>query len=104
MPTTASPTPASVPVALQRLDGRAWGIAFGLLSGLTLFLMTLVLVVRNGPGMGAHLKLLGVFFPGYRVSLGGAFIGFVYAFVVGYALGRLIGWTYNTVSRVNEPA
>jgi len=25
----------------------------------------------------------------------GAFIGFVYAFVIGYALGRLVGAVYN---------
>jgi hypothetical protein len=29
------------------------------------------------------------------VSLVGASIGFIYAFVVGYALGRLVGSVYN---------
>ena len=31
--------------------------------------------------------------------IGGAFIGFVYAFVLGYALGRTIGTVYNLFAR-----
>lgn len=80
---------------ILRLNGRAWGIASGLLLGGGLFIATMVLVLRGGPNAGRHLSLLGVFFPGYQVSFVGAIIGFVYAFVVGYALGRLVGGVYN---------
>jgi ABC-type nitrate/sulfonate/bicarbonate transport system permease component len=80
---------------ILRLNGRAWGIAAGLLLGGGLFLATVVLVLRGGPNAGQHLGLLRVFFPGYQVSLVGASIGFIYAFVVGYALGRLVGSVYN---------
>ncbi len=84
---------------LLRLNARAWGIAVGLLLGLGLLIATLVLVLRGGPDVGQHLSLLGVFLPGYRVSVAGAFIGFAYAFVIGYALGRLIGLVYNAMAR-----
>lgn len=84
---------------LLRLNARAWGIAIGLLLGLGLFIATLVLVLRGGPDVGQHLSLLGVFLPGYRVSVAGAFIGFAYSFVIGYALGRLIGLVYNAMAR-----
>jgi len=80
---------------ILRLNGRAWGIAAGLLLGGGLFLATVVLVLRGGPNAGQHLGLLRVFFPGYQVSFVGAIIGFIYAFVVGYALGRLVGGVYN---------
>ena len=80
---------------ILRLNGRAWGIALGLLLGGGLFLATMVLVIKGGPDVGQHLKLLSVFFPGYRVTMLGGLIGFVYAFVLGYALGRLIGTVYN---------
>ena len=70
-------------------------MAIGSLSAFALFTATIVLVIRGGPNMGQHLNLLGVFLPGYSVSVGGAFIGFVYAFVLGYALGRLVGAVYN---------
>lgn len=81
--------------AIARLNGRAWGIAFGMLLGGGLFLATIILVLRGGDPVGPHLGLLGVYFPGYSVTLLGSLIGFVYAFVLGYALGRLIGTIYN---------
>ena len=80
---------------LLRLNARAWGIAAGLLLGGALFLATNFLLIKGGPNVGQHLRLLHVFFPGYTVSFVGSLIGFVYAFVVGYALGRLIGAIYN---------
>lgn len=81
--------------ALLRLNGRAWGIAFGLLFGGGLFLATNILVLKGGENVGAHLGLLGVYLPGYRVSFVGSLVGFVYLFVIGYAVGRLIGIVYN---------
>ena len=88
-----------VKTTLLRLNARAWGIAVGMLFGSALFLGTIVLVMRGGRRVGPHLGMLWVFFPGYRVTIGGAFIGFVYAFVIGYAVGRLIGLVYNALAR-----
>lgn len=85
--------------SLKRLHGRAWGIATGMFLGLGLFLATIILVLRDGPNMGEHLSLLSVYLPGYSVSVGGSFIGFVYAFVIGYAMGRVIGTVYNFAVR-----
>ncbi|MEP6905519.1 MAG: hypothetical protein ABI875_05515 [Gemmatimonadales bacterium] len=84
---------------LLRLNARAWGIALGLLFGVGLFLATILLVVRGGQEVGPHLNLLGMFLPGYRVSVVGAFIGFAYLFVIGYAIGRLVGSVYNAMAR-----
>jgi hypothetical protein len=84
---------------LLRLNARAWGIAVGLLFGLGIFFATVLLVVKGGPTVGPHLGLIGEFLPAYRVTWGGAFIGFVYLFVIGYAVGRVIGWVYNSLAR-----
>jgi hypothetical protein len=84
---------------LLRLNARAWAIAVGLLFGLGIFFATVLLVVKGGPTVGPHLGLIGQFLPGYRVTWGGAFIGFVYLFVIGYAVGRIIGWVYNSLAR-----
>lgn len=84
---------------LLKLNARAWGIALGLLFGLGLAVATLVLVFRGGAEVGPHLSLLSMFLPGYRVTIGGAFIGFAYLFVIGYAIGRLIGGVYNKLAR-----
>ena len=85
--------------ALLRLNARAWGVALGLLFGIGLFLATTILVIRGGSSVGPHLGLLGVFLPGYSVSVGGAFIGFVYLFVIGYLIGWVIGSVYNALAR-----
>lgn len=81
-----------------RLNAQAWGVSFGLLCGLGLFLATIVLVLKGGEHVGQHLSLLSAYLPGYRVTVGGAFLGFVYLFVIGYALGRLIGLVYNLIA------
>ena len=70
-------------------------MAFGLLCGLALFFATVLLLVRGGSNVGAHLSLLRVYFPGYSVTWLGSLIGFVYAFVGGYALGRTVAAIYN---------
>lgn len=93
-----APHNQAVEATLLRLNARAWGISFGLLLGGGLFLATIALVLKGGPVVGQHLQLISAFFPGYRVTWPGAFIGFIYAFVVGYALGRLIGAVYNKLA------
>jgi hypothetical protein len=94
---TAS-TSSTVQASLMRLNARAWGISTGMLLGGGLFLATVFLVIRGGPNLGQHLGLLRVFFPGYSVTWVGAFIGFIYAFVLGYGLGRIIGSVYNRLA------
>ncbi len=82
-------------VAIRRLNARAWGIAVGMLLGGGLFLATNILVLKGGPNVGQHLGLLSQYFPGYSVSFVGSLIGFIYAFVGGYIIGRAIGYVYN---------
>ena len=90
-----SNTEQELQVAIRRLNARAWGIAVGLLLGGGLFLATNILVLKGGRNVGQHLQLLSQYFPGYSVSFLGSLIGFVYAFVGGYIIGRAIGYLYN---------
>jgi hypothetical protein len=93
-----APNSSTVQASLLRLNARAWGISTGLLLGGGLFLATIFLVIRGGPMVGQHLSMLRIFFPGYSVTWLGAFVGFVYAFVIGYGLGRIIGSVYNRLA------
>jgi hypothetical protein len=81
--------------ALVRLNARAWGIAMGMLLGGGLFIATNVLVIKGGENVGQHLRMLRVFLPGYSVTFLGSLVGFIYLFVLGYILGRLVGVVYN---------
>ena len=81
--------------ALLRLRERAWMIATGFVCGVLLGAATLVLVIRGGRNVGAHLGLLSVYLPGYSVTVLGSIVGFIYAFIIGGALGWLAGRLYN---------
>ena len=87
--------PASVVLVLAHLDPRAFGVALGLVTGLWLWVATLILVTRGGEVVGPNLVLLSQYFAGYRVTLVGSFIGFFYASVVGFILGYAFAWTRN---------
>ena len=99
METREQNSKAAYRATLLKLNARAWGIAVGLMFGMFLFLATVLLLVQGGENVGAHLALLGKLLPGYRVTVGGAFIGFAYMFVIGYAVGRVIGSVYNALAR-----
>lgn len=81
-----------------RLNAKVWGLSFGLLGGLGLFVSTLVLVLKGGEQVGPHLGLLSIYLPGYSVTWPGAFLGFMYMFVIGYGLGRVFGFVYNRLT------
>jgi hypothetical protein len=85
--------------AVILLNGRLLGIVLGFLFGASLFLATNFLVLKGGPHVGAHLGLLGQFFPGYRVSFWGSIVGFFYLFVVGLIIGVVLGAVYNKIAR-----
>ena len=95
MPQTREP---SIQDGLLALNAQAWGISVGLLFGGGLFLATNFLVIKGGPQTGRHLMLLSQFFPGYSVTFVGSLIGFIYAFVLGWAVGRIIGAVYNKLA------
>lgn len=98
MPALTTEEERQVRRAILRLNAQAWGMSFGTLLGLGLFIATSALVIKGGENVGQHLGLLSVYFPGYSVSWIGALVGFIYAFVVGYALGRIVGSVYNWIA------
>jgi hypothetical protein len=84
--------------ATLHLNAQAWGVSVGFVCGITIFIATIIAVLSGNELPGHPLGALALYLPGYRVSVAGAFIGFVYLFVIGYALGRLIGVVYNFVA------
>src|SRR5262249_35261752 len=78
-----------------RLDRTAFGAALGIVCGAALFAATLALVVKGGDVVGPNLRLLGQYFPGYRVTTTGSLLGFIYGFSAGYVLGWLFAFLRN---------
>lgn len=90
--------PRTVRRAVLTLTAQPWGIAFGLLFGLVLFMATMILVMKGGENVGEHPGLSANYFSGYRVTTDGAFLDFIYSFVICYIFGRLVGVIYNSVT------
>jgi len=85
-----------------RLNAKIQGLVTGLAAGLLIFIATNWLVLKGGRMVGQHLVLLSQFFIGYRVTFLGSLIGFVYAFIVGFAGGYLVARIYNWLVELRE--
>jgi len=89
---------------IARMRASVMAVAFGLFAGIALFAATLWLVLQGGHMQGGehvvgpHLGLLENFYPGYSVTIGGAFVGFAYAAVTGAVAGYIVAWVYNTIA------
>lgn len=84
--------------AVVRLSGNILGLVFGTIFALVIFVATNWLVLKGGPVVGPHLRLLGQFFLGYSVTFLGSLVGMLYGFVAGYLIGIFIAWVYNSVA------
>jgi hypothetical protein len=76
--------------ALLRFNSRLLGTTVGLMASAGLFAATLILLAHGDENPGRMLGELHHLFPGYRVSVGGAFAGAAWAGAVGYALGFVV--------------
>jgi hypothetical protein len=79
------------------LDPKRLGLAAGILSGLAMFILTIV-SMKTGYG-AAWLNLVMSIYPGYTITFVGAFIGFIYGFIDGFVCLYLFGWLYNRLGR-----
>jgi len=66
----------------------------GLSGAMTLLCMTYISLFRGLPYPGHYLNLLGVFLPGYKVSVGGAWIGFLWGGLIGAFSGAVMYRVY----------
>ncbi|MBI4516662.1 MAG: hypothetical protein HY699_12695 [Deltaproteobacteria bacterium] len=83
--------------AVTRIHAGVLALIFGVLGGLGLFVMTVWLLLKGGPHVGAHLQLLSQYLYGYRVTWLGSIIGLAYGLLLGGAIGWLIGNIYNRI-------
>jgi hypothetical protein len=67
------------------------------MGGAALFLMTVWLLLKGGPHVGAHLQLLGHYLAGYIVSWTGSVVGFMSGGAGRGTIGWAIGKIYNKV-------
>ena len=82
-----------IEAAFADLDPIALGSAVGIVSGVTLFLATVILLLKGGAVVGPTLALLGNYLLGFDVTWRGSLVGLVEAggggFILGYVFATL---------------
>lgn len=105
LPEDPSPArPESLQRAVMRLKKREFAMAIGLLAGTAMFIATILLILNHQPGkpLGPHLKLLGHFLPGYKITWAGSVLGFAYLSVLGGASALFVAAFYNRLVAASE--
>ena len=83
--------------AVVRIHAGVLAFVCALLGGVGLFGMTVWLLIKGGPQVGLHLRLLAHYFIGYSVTWQGSVVGFFYGAFVGGVIGWSIGTIYNGI-------
>jgi hypothetical protein len=78
------------------IDAVKFGLAFGIVYAVVFFLYGALAALF---GWGAEMtELIGSFYAGFGPTLGGALIGAVWGFVVGFVFFALGAWIYNRLT------
>jgi hypothetical protein len=86
---------------MLRYNIRIFAAVCGLLWGMTLFLVSIWVWLREG----THPRPLelGRIYPGYTAGPIGSLVGLVWGVIDGLIGGGLFAWLYNTLSRRAQP-
>ncbi len=88
--------------AVARIQAGVLALVCALIGGVGLFAMTVWLLIKGGPQVGAHLQLLGQYFIGYSVTWKGSLVGLFYGALTGGIVGWAIGTVYNRIIGIRQ--
>jgi hypothetical protein len=75
------------------LNVKAFALTSGLLWGFGLFLLTWWIILLDGAT--GEMTFIGRIYRGYSLSVGGSFIGLLWALLDGAIGGAIFAWLYN---------
>ncbi|HET9530193.1 MAG TPA: hypothetical protein VFQ92_07575 [Blastocatellia bacterium] len=85
-----------------KIQASVLAVVCALIGGIGLFTMTAWLLIKDGPNVGAHLRLLGHYLIGYSVSWKGSLVGFFWGMLIGGLIGWTIGKIYNGIAGIRQ--
>lgn len=85
-----------------KIQANVLALVCALIGGIALSTMTVWLLIKDGPNVGAHLRLLGEYLIGYSVTWQGSVVGFLYGSLIGGIGGWTIGKVYNRVAGIRQ--
>lgn len=83
-----------------KLDAPSLGLALGIVFGVVLMFSTLLISSQDVTMTQSMMELLNQFFPGYTVTVGGSFVGFLYGLVIGFVGGWSFAFLRNAATAV----
>ena len=89
---------ALLKIAFCRIDVTAMAVATGTIAGLLLCAATALLLVKGpvaGAEVGTHLRLLGIYLPGFTVTWTGSLVGACYGMLLGMSIGSIVAIMWN---------
>lgn len=91
------------PSTIARIQTRQLTLVMALVAGVTVFLVTLWLMLDGNMHQQTYIQLLSHYFVGYSISWRGALMGAVYGMLFGAFLGGAIGKVYNRMVKFLHP-
>lgn len=80
----------------MKLNVKAFALAFGLVWGLGLFILTWWIIAFEGAT--EEITAIGRLYRGYNISPLGSVIGLIWALVDGTIGGAIFAWLYNLIA------
>ncbi len=80
----------------MKLNVLALGLAFGLIWGLGLFILTWWIILFDG--QTGETTIIGLVYRGYSITAVGSVIGLIWAFFDGAIGGVIFAWLYNLLA------
>lgn len=90
--------PQQLLLVFAPLHKRAMGVAVGAVTGLLVFLATVMMTLKGGSGY--PLSLLAEYYFGYSVSWAGSLVGLAWGFVSGFVFGWFFAFCRNLIIAV----
>ncbi len=81
----------------MKLKVWAFGLALGIVWGLSLFVLTLIGI--NTTYADAFLGVIDSIYPWYSWTVAGAFVGLGLGFIDGFLCGVIVAWIYNRFAK-----
>jgi hypothetical protein len=88
--------------AIAKIRTGALATVCAMFGGIGLFVMTAWLLIKDGPQVGQHLRLLSIYFIGYSVTWWGSVVGLFYGALCGGLIGWAVGTIYNKIVNLQQ--
>ncbi len=87
--------------SLIRVNSQIFGLSLGVLSAISIFVLTNWAVIVKAPEADSFLQFLNQFFPGYNVTHSGSIVGALYGFAIGTFVGSTIDRSYKLLVKTS---